>query len=187
MPNERSTERPNFLQRIGTSARNFGRRQMAEARATNPFSDSFRWQQGVDAALSAAGLDGGANLWNAETGRWQFPGQGVATGAWRGIQGLLGGGDRPGYTPQPGMGIMPNPSGWQQPPPEGGSINIQPNVPGTLPQGQGPQRSYGLPPPRTPGEGARNSMTASNAALRHAEEMRVLMAMFGTGLPRGER
>jgi len=57
-----------------------------------------------------------------------------------------------GYTPQPGMGIMPNDPNWQpsNPAPTG---FVMPAIPGTeppeeLPQGQGPLRSHANPPPR---------------------------------------
>jgi hypothetical protein len=188
MPNERGNQ-PNWLsrtgQRLGNSARNFYNRQAQGARNATPGHQGWGWQ--LADMLTEPFVQG--NLYNSQAApgerRFQVPGEGLV----RGIGGMFGGRENPGYTPGAGMGIMPNLQGWQ---PSGGllgegSINIQPNIPGTLPQGQGPLRSYGNPPPRNTGNEARQSMNAANQAQRHAEELEMMWRMFGGGMPRGER
>lgn len=145
MPNERNNNqqpRAGFLQRGRASFDAFRQRQLAELRASNPFSQDFQWQQGLDALTSLLGVPG--NHWDAQTRQPTGP----VVGAARGIRNLFSGRERPGYTPGAGMGIMPNPQGWMPPQAQGDTINIQPNLPGTLPQGEGALMSHQAPAPR---------------------------------------
>lgn len=145
MPNERNTnQRPSFLQRGRDSLNAWRQRQVQGARNATPGHQGWGWQ--LADMLSEPFI--GGNLYNSQAApgerRFQFPGESAVRGIGSGIRGLF---DRPnpGYTPGAGMGIMPNPSGWNPSQPQGESINIQPEIPGTLPQGQGPLREYQSP------------------------------------------
>jgi hypothetical protein len=195
MPNQRngSGERPNFLNRLGTSFRNFANRQVQGTRNASPTSGHPRWYLQALDMLSEPII--GGNLFDSQSGErgsFQFPGQSTVRSVGNGLRGLFG--DRqPGANEwgPPGNLAGPDPNAWGPPsslgpvdPNAWGPPEAQSNNPRQDPNAYGPPRDLMN---RTPGEGARNSLMASNAALRHAEEMRVLMAMFGTGLPRGER
>lgn len=172
MPNER----PNFMQRMGNSWNNFRQRQTQGARNATPGSGHPRWYiQALDMITEPIVQGNFFDSQNGERGSFQMPGMDAARGMGNGIRNLFGGGARPGFTPAPGMGIMPNPAGYQPPQPQGEGIDIQPDIEGTLPQGQGMLRTHAAPPPRQ--RPSLNAFTVMREAPGAAAIMAHLAAM----------
>lgn len=166
---------PNLLQQV--MARIGG--QVRSGLNPRTAGGGFDWRQFLD-VVSEPFVPG--DIWNSGQGRWSTPMEAI------GLDGLAnmsnpfeGMFDRPGFTPAPGMGIMPEQAGPVQPPSPEAWVDGTPRFFFEEGYGEGyheTQDNYD----RAQQERARRETEAKEAAERAASDMRTNAAISVSGL-----
>lgn len=142
-----------------SAARNYGTRQLTGLRNAIPGTQNWDWRQTLDAATNTF-IPG--DWYNSATGRWQNPLTGNPWGQGN-AQPL-----QPGQVPHANMPAAD---------PTAGAGWAPAQMPGQLPQGQGPLRSYALPP----GQAVRGGrLRGQSATQTRAQAQDAFDAMRGT-------